>query len=60
MYDKIYKMHTYITYDEALKTLNLDSLKERRLKIAKKFALGCKDIPEMADLFQAPEDCTYI
>ena len=49
----------YTTYDEALMKLNLQTLKERRLQIAKKFANGCQNIPEMKDLFEKPKDCNY-
>ena len=31
----------YTTYEEALKTLKLESLESRRLKLARKFAQGC-------------------
>ena len=44
----------YTSYEEALQTLKIDTLKDRRMKLATKFAKGCQTIPVMKDLFPAP------
>ena len=49
----------YTSYEEALQTLNLDTLKERRVKLATKFAKGCQFIPVMKDIFPAPRANTH-
>ena len=49
----------YTTYTKALELLNISTLKERRIRIATKFANGCKYIPVMQDLFVKPNQTKY-
>ena len=51
---KLILKNNYTTYEQALETLELDTLEERRQKLAKKFAKGCQDIPQMKKLFEKP------
>ena len=48
-----------MNYDQALVTLNLENLKSRRERLAKKFALSCLKIPEMSNLFKKQRGKTY-
>ena len=48
---KLILKNEYTTYKEALKTLELECLNERRYRLAKKFGEGCVKLDEMRDLF---------
>ena len=48
-----------MTYDQALKGLNLENLKTRRHKLALKFAENCLTNDAMKDLFPLKEDNQY-
>ena len=48
-----------MTYDQALKGLNLENLKTRRHKLALKFAENCLKNDEMKDLFPLKEENEY-
>ena len=56
---KLILNNNYTTYDDALRKLKLETLKDRRQKIAEKFAIGCQSIPEMKTLFEEPKECNY-
>ena len=49
----------YKDYPDALGRLNLESLEERRTKLAKKFAKGCTKLDEMKDLFKTQNKNKY-
>ena len=49
----------YTHYENALEKLGLEHLKERRHKLAKKFAKGCLKIDEMKDLFPKSNESEY-
>ena len=49
----------YEGYPDALKKLNLDSLEDRRAKLANKFAKSCVKLDEMRDLFKMQNKTKY-
>ena len=52
---KLILKNDYTTYEKALEFLELDTLAERRLKLARKFAKVCQNIPQMKPLFEKPK-----
>ena len=48
---KLILQNEYVGYQIALEKLNLESLEDRRNRLAKKFAQGCQNLEEMKDLF---------
>ena len=49
----------YLDYPDALEKLKLESLEDRRIKLAKKFAKGCTKLDEMKDLFKIQTKTKY-
>ena len=56
---KLILREQYVNYEQALSQLNLETLTERRDKIALKFAKKCEKQPEMRDLFTENKDSPY-
>ena len=56
---KLILKDNYIDYKQALSVLNLENLKERRERLAKKFADSCLKIPEMKTLFEENNQTDY-
>ena len=52
---KIIMKEKYISYEQALKNLNLDTLQERRLMLAERFAKKCPKSEKFQNLFPKNE-----
>ena len=52
---KIIMKEKYISYEQALKNLNLDTLQERRLMLAERFAKKCVKSEKFQNLFPKNE-----
>ena len=56
-FSKLILKHSYITYEEALLALNLQTLEDRRIELSLKFAKKCLTNCKFKDLF--PENKTH-